>query len=328
MKISVVLPIYKEKENVAPMMAQIVNVMRENNWGYEIIAVDDGSMDETRQELEKVGKSDSNIKLVFLRRNYGQSTAFSAGFQFVTGDIVVTMDADLQNDPADIPKMIAFLDRGYDFVTGWRKNRQDSLIRTFPSRIANFIIRKVTKTRLHDMGCSLKVYRAEIVRDLYLYGEMHRFISVLVENMGYKTTECEVHHRPRIAGQSKYGMVRIIKVLLDLLIVWFMRSYQTKSIYVFGSAAIGSFFISGFLSAFVLYQKFALGFWAHKNPLFVIAAVLGVASFQFLGMGILSEVLCRTYFESQHKRTYNIAKTTNLKTGQSTDQVKGIRLAS
>jgi glycosyltransferase involved in cell wall biosynthesis len=250
------------------------------------------------------------VRAVFLRQNYGQSAAFDAGFRHAAGRLVVTMDADGQNDPADIPRMVAMADgEGFDFVAGCRTGRRDGFIlRKLPSLVANAIIRRITGTRLRDLGCSLKVYRRELTNELRLYGEMHRFIGVLVEGMGAKTVEVPVRHRPRTSGQSKYGLNRVFKVLLDLLTVWFMRGYQTKPIYVFGGVGMAVGAAAALLSAFVLYQKLVLGVWVHRNPLFSLSMMFSVVSVQFVALGLLAEIVVRTYFESQHRPTYLIGE--------------------
>jgi glycosyltransferase involved in cell wall biosynthesis len=242
------------------------------------------------------------------RQNYGQSAAFDAGFRHASGRFVVTMDADLQNDPRDIPRMIDLLDReGYDFAAGRRAGRLDGwLFRRLPSALANAIIRKVTGTRLRDLGCSLKAYRRELTDELRLYGEMHRFIGVLVEGLGARTVEIAVNHRRRTAGQSKYGLTRVFKVLLDLLTVWFMRGYQTKPIYIFGGTGLVLGFASVGLSGLVLYQKLHNGVFVHRNPLFTLSMMLSVVAVQFLALGLLAEIVVRTYFESQRKAAYLI----------------------
>jgi len=309
MDISIILPVYNESENIERVIGEIDAVMSRHGASFEIIVVDDGSRDGSQRVIEGLANKNPNIKALFFRGNRGQSAAFDAGFRYASGQVVVTMDADGQNDPNDIPRMIAHLDKGYDFITGWRKNRQDGfLLRKLPSRIANRFILSFMKTPIHDLGCSLKVYRKEITEELRLYGEMHRFISVLVESMGARVGELEVNHRARVAGQSKYGLSRTVKVLLDLITVWFMRSYQTKPIYVFGGVGFSLLFVSFLLSLFVLYEKFQLSIWVHRNPLFVIAAIFAVIGVQFIATGLLAEIIVRTYFESRSKPAYSIAK--------------------
>ena len=308
MDISVVLPIYNEKENLVPLLDELEGVLDATGKEYEVIAVDDGSNDGSVEVLKSAALDRKRLKALFFRRNCGQAAAFDAGFRAAQGDIVVTMDADRQNDPADIPGMMAKLDDGFDLVTGWRKERKDGFAtRKLPSRIANFIIRRLTGTRIHDLGCSLKVYRRQVTNEMRLYGEMHRFISVLAEGLGARVGEMVVNHRPRVAGHTKYGLARTVKVLLDLTTVWFMRRYQTKPIYVFGGLGVIMVFVGMTISGIVLYQKFADGTWVHRNPLFLIAITCLLMGMQSVGTGILAELLVRTYFESQSKTPYSIA---------------------
>lgn len=306
-ELSIVLPMYDEVDNVAPLLEEIEAALSAHR--FEVIAVDDGSRDGTRELLRRLVGEKPYLRAIFFRRNSGQSAAFDAGFRAASGRVVVTMDADRQNDPRDIPRLLAKLDEGFDLVTGWRKHRKDAvLLRTLPSRAANAFIRWVTGTRVHDLGCSLKVYRREITDEIRLYGEMHRFLVPLAEHQGARVAELEVHHRARVAGASKYGLSRTLKVLLDLLTVWFFRRYHTKPIYVFGGAGFVMLALSVLLAAFVLYQKLALGVWVHRNPLFSIAAFSGLLGVQSLGMGLLAETLVRTYFESQGRSPYPIAE--------------------
>lgn len=306
--VSVVLPVHNEEANLKPLVEELDGVLRGMNVSYEILAVDDGSTDGSRRVLRGLCEEYPALKAIFFRRNAGQTAAFDAGFQESSGAVVVTMDADLQNDPHDIPRMIAKLEEGYDFVSGWRKDRKDHLIRTFPSRIANAIIRRVTRAPVHDLGCSLKVYRKAIAQDLHLYGEMHRFIAPLADAIGARIAELPVNHRPRRAGVSKYGFGRILKVMLDLLTVWFLRGYQTKPIYVFGGVGLISIGASIPVTAVVLYEKIVMGAWVHRNPLFLIAIFLGMLGVQFFGMGLLAEIMVRTWFESSGKAAYTIVE--------------------
>jgi glycosyltransferase involved in cell wall biosynthesis len=306
--ISVILPIFNERDSIAALLGEIELALEPLGREYEVIAVDDGSEDGSGQLLRELASRNPHLKVVSFRRNFGQSAAFDAGFRNASGRTVATMDADGQNDPADLPRMIELIEHGgYDFVIGQRAHRQDHfLLRRFPSRVAGWIIRKVTGTRLHDLGCSLKVYRADLVDQLRLYGEMHRFIGVLVEGLGAKTIEVPVHHRPRTSGHSKYGLTRTFKVILDLLTVWFMRGYQTKPIYIFGGAGLLFGFAGVLISAFVLFEKLAWGVWVHRNPLFIISMIFSLMAVQFLVLGLLAEIMVRTYFESQHKAPYVI----------------------
>jgi glycosyltransferase involved in cell wall biosynthesis len=311
MDITIVLPVYNEQENLRPLVDEIEAALGPTGRAYEVIAVDDGSTDGSARVLRELAEEKPFVKALFFRQNYGQSAAFDAGFRHAAGAIVVTMDADLQNDPRDIPLMVEKVEReGYDFVAGFREKRRDGLLlRRLPSQVANFIIRKTTGTALRDLGCSLKVYRREVTDELRLYGEMHRFIGVLVEGLGARTAEVPVRHRPRASGESKYGLNRVFKVLLDLLTVWFMRGYHTKPIYVFGGTGLAMGFLSVLVSCVVLYQKFAHGVWVHRNPLFTLSMILSVISVQFIALGLLAEIVVRTYFESQRKPAYLIGGT-------------------
>jgi glycosyltransferase involved in cell wall biosynthesis len=308
MDISVVLPIYNESENLLPLFDEIAAALAPTGKQFEIIAVDDGSRDGSQEIIRKAAAERAYLKAIFFRRNTGQSAAFDAGFQAASGTLVVTMDADRQNDPRDIPRLIAKLDEGYDLVTGWRKARKDGFVfRRFPSLIANYLIRRVTGTQTHDLGCSLKVYRKDLTDELRLYGEMHRFISVLADGMGARIGEEVVNHRPRVAGRSKYGLLRTFKVMLDTTTVWFMRRYQMKPIYVFGGLGALMMAASAAISAFVLYEKIVDGIWVHRNPLFLIAVTSALMGMQSIGTGILAELIVRTNFESQRKTSYAIA---------------------
>lgn len=308
MYLSVVLPVYNERDNLVPLLDEVEEVLSALGTEYEIIAVDDGSRDGSTDILKKAVAERRRVKALFFRRNAGQAAAFDAGFRAASGDIIVSMDADRQNDPHDIPAMLAKLDEGYDMVSGWRKARKDgALLRKLPSLFANLLIRRLTHTQIHDLGCSLKVYRRHVTDEMRLYGEMHRFISVLADNQGARIGEIVVNHRPRVAGESKYGLRRTIKVLLDLTTVWFMRRYQTKPIYVFGGLGALMLFGAFAVSLVVLYEKIADGVWVHRNPLFLIAITCVLMGMQFIGTGILAELIVRTYFESQGKTAYSVA---------------------
>ncbi len=308
MDITLILPVFNERQNLPPLFKEIEDVLVNYSKSFEIIAIDDGSTDGSSQYLQELALNKPYLKVIFFRKNSGQTAAFDAGFRMASGQIIVTLDSDRQNDPHDIPKMIALLDQGYDFVAGWRKNRKDGFfLRIFPSLLANWFIRTITGTKIHDLGCSLKVYRKEITDELRLHGEMHRFLGVLVEGLGAKVIEFEVHHRTRVSGKSKYGITRTFKVILDLITVWFMQSYRSKPIYVFGGIGLLLLNCGFFSSLWILYQKFELGIWVHKNPLFSLAVMFIVLGVQFLGMGLIAEMIIRTYFESLNKYTYSIA---------------------
>jgi glycosyltransferase involved in cell wall biosynthesis len=310
MDIAVILPICNERENLRALLEEIERALGPTGYSFEVIAVDDGSTDGSADLLRDLASDKRYLKLIVFRQNYGQSAAFDAGFRAATAKWIVTMDADLQNDPADIPRMIELMERDHlDFVAGNRGDRKDGFVlRKLPSRAANLLIRTVTGTKLRDLGCSLKLYRREVVNELRLYGEMHRFIGVLVEGMGVRTGEMIVHHRPRRAGQSKYGLGRTFKVMLDLVTVWFMRGYQTKPIYIFGGIGLLLGAISSVLLAFVGWQRIVNHIYVHLQPMFTIAMIFSVMAVQFLGMGLLAEIMVRTYFESRQKPSYLIGE--------------------
>jgi glycosyltransferase involved in cell wall biosynthesis len=306
--LSIVLPIRDERDNVEPLFDEIAAALLPTGKSFEIIAVDDGSRDGTVEILRQLAAARPYVKLLIFRRNHGQSAAFDAGFRHAAGDVVVTMDADRQNDPGDIPALLARLDEGFDVVTGWRKSRRDGFaLRRLPSLLANALIRAITGTKVHDLGCSLRVYRRAITDELRVYGEMHRFIAVLAEDLGAKVGEQVVNHRARAAGRSKYGLGRTFRVLLDLCTVWFLKRFQTKPIYVFGGIGALMAAVGSLLCVIVLVQKFQLGVWVHRNPLFSIAVMCFLMAMQFIGAGLLAEMIVRTYFESQGKPSYSIA---------------------
>jgi glycosyltransferase involved in cell wall biosynthesis len=306
MAVSVVIPLYNEEENVEILNERLCATMK-NIGDYEIVYVDDGSTDGTLRLLEQIQAQDENVIVLSLRRNFGQTAAFAAGFDFARGDVIVTMDGDLQNDPTDIPKLLEAI-KEYDLVSGWRKKRQDNFSRTFPSKIANWLISNVTGVRLHDYGCSLKAYRRDVVKNLKLYGEMHRFIPAVASWYGVRIAEVETTHHPRLRGKSKYGISRTIKVLLDLVTVKFLQSFSTKPIQFFGP--LGLFFgfagmgISMYLTAAKIFKGIDIG----GRPLLLLGALLIIVGIQFIGMGLLGEMIVRVYHESQKKPIYTLKK--------------------
>jgi len=309
-QLSIVLPVYNELDNLVPLLDEIDGVLKPFGRSYEIIAVDDGSTDGSAQLLFSLVPTRINLRVVQLRRNSGQSAAFDAGFQTARGRRVITLDADGQNDPADIPRMIHLAEKDdLEFVSGIRAGRKDGFVlRKLPSKIANFLIRRVTRTKIRDLGCSLKLYDRAVIQDVRLYGEMHRFLAVLIEGDGARTGQINVNHRPRTRGVSKYGLSRTFKVVLDLMTVWFIRGFATKPIYVFGGVAILLFTLALLASAFVLYQRQFNGIFVKDQPLFIVGMVMAIMAVQFVAMGLLAEVLVRTYFESRNKPAYHIRK--------------------
>jgi glycosyltransferase involved in cell wall biosynthesis len=313
-KISIIIPVYNEEENVENLHQRLSEVMEQIKIDYEIIYVDDGSRDQSFSLLEKVAANDVRIKLVKFRKNYGQTAAMSAAIDVSQGEIIIPLDADLQNDPCDIPNLLKKIEEGYDVVSGWRKHRQDTFItRKLPSVLANRLISIVTGVYLHDYGCSLKAYRAEIIKDVRLYGEMHRFIPAFCVLEGAKVTEIPVNHHPRIAGKSKYGLSRTVKVFLDLMVVKFLGDYAKRPIHIFGTIGLllcGGGILSGLVT---LYEKFSnSAVYVHRNPLILLAVFLFLVGIQFIMVGLLAELIIRTYHESQGKKIYTIAKTVNL----------------
>lgn len=308
--LSAVVPFYNEALNLPTLNKELLKVLATVKGRCEIIYINDASTDNSVdnliEEIKKIRNKNVDIKLILLRRNFGQTAAISAGIDSAKGEIVAILDADLQNDPADLSVMLKKLETGFDAVVGWRKNRQDESLRVFLSNVANWLIRIIFRTPFHDLGCSLKVIRRDFLADTRFYGESHRLISVLLFWKGATVAEVAVNHRRRIAGKSKYGYSRIIKLILDLVTSKFLSAYGTKPAYVFGTFGIISVLISFPLMGMVLYDKFYQGVFVHKNPLFLIASFLILLGIQFLLMGLLAELIARTYFEAQKKTTYEI----------------------
>jgi glycosyltransferase involved in cell wall biosynthesis len=301
----VVIPVYNEFDNIRPLYEGLVKAFLASPFTYEIIFVNDGSEDDTQDVLRQLADIDSHVKVIKFRRNYGQTAAISAGFTLASGEVIVTMDADLQNDPSDIPCLLDKIEQGYDVVSGWRQARRDTLLtRRIPSIVANRMISWVGGLSLHDYGCTLKAYRAEYAKKVRLYGEMHRFIPLYAKWMGATIVEIPVKHHPRIHGVSKYGLIRIFKVMLDLVTIKFLGDYATKPIYFFGGAGI-VFIGVGVIGAVVtLAQKIWMGAWAHKNPLLLVSVFFELIGFQCILMGLLAEIIVRIYHETQSKPLY------------------------
>ncbi|WP_392437657.1 glycosyltransferase family 2 protein [Cruoricaptor ignavus] len=304
---SLVIPMYNEKGNAAPLIRKIREAMQ--GLRYELILIDDASTDGTVQEIRDA--ADENLVLIELKKNYGQSSAMMAGFDFATGDYIITLDGDLQNDPSDIPAMVDLLERGnYDLVVGKRANRQDSSVRTIPSRIANFIIKNTTKLNISDQGCALKVFTRETAKELNLYGENHRFISLMAHLNGAKIAEMPVKHHARQHGVSKYGMNRTFKVINDLLLVLFNQKYLSKPIYLFGNIGLLAFSLGMLINLYLLILKI-LGEHIGGRPMLILGVLLVFIGIQFFTTGIIVDMLMKTYYESQNKRPFNIRKITD-----------------
>ena len=304
--ISIIIPVFNESESIGFLLDEVTSVMKSQKFNFELIVVDDGSKDNTHQILEQLTLKIKELSVISLRKNYGQTAAMSAGFDKSKGDIVITLDGDLQNDPNDIPKLISEISRGYDLICGWRFDRKDKLIkRKIPSRIANKLIANVTGLKLHDYGCSLKAYRREIIDDIKLYGELHRFLPVLANIEGAKIKELKVNHRSRKYGLSKYGIDRTFRVLMDLFTVWFMTKFLTRPMYGFGFVGIISILVSFLMSSYLIVLKIS-GENIGNRPMLIFALILGVAGVQLFCFGLLSELLIRTYHESQSRPIYRI----------------------
>lgn len=313
MKISVIIPVYNEREILIELAETLFNTLRDQPYSWEILFIDDGSTDGSFQQLKSIAETNpEQIIVIALRRNFGQTAAIAAGIDYATGDILVLMDADLQNDPTDIPQLLTKIEEGYDVVSGWRINRKDKFFtRVLPSKMANKLISWVTGVHLHDYGCTLKAYRKDILTGFRLYGEMHRFIPAYAAHVGAKITEVEVKHHPRKFGKTKYGIERTFKVVLDLLTVKFLISYSQKPLYLFGG--LGLFLLLGGIGIllFLLIRRLGFGISPFDSPLFPSAILIVLMGFQSILMGLIAELLVRTYHEAQDKPTYSIRKIIN-----------------
>lgn len=319
--ISVTVPVFNEEQSLRLLYEKVRDVLDGLNRLWELIFVNDGSSDSSATVLDSLAREDSRVKVVHFRRNFGQTAAMMAGFDYACGNIIIPMDGDLQNDPADIPRLIAELERGYDVCSGWRKNRQDAkLSRRLPSVIANRLISIISRVHLHDYGCTLKAYRKEVVKGIKLYGEMHRFVPIYASWHGARVTELPVNHYPRKFGSSKYGLERTLKVVLDLIVIKFLDRYAQKPMYIFGTVGFASLAVAFVAASYALYLKFfdRVSLIQTPLPLLVVLTIL-IAMMCFL-MGLLAELLTRTYHESQDKSVYLVASTRNL---DSTDPVSG-----
>jgi glycosyltransferase involved in cell wall biosynthesis len=312
--ISIIIPIFNEFKNINLLHSRLLNELLTIDRIFEVIFIDDGSFDGSSDLLTKICSNDSRFKLIKFRRNFGQTAAISAGIYHSTGEIIIPMDGDLQNDPKDIISLIKKIEEGYDVVSGWRKNRKDSFIkRNFPSMVANRLISFISGVKLHDYGCSLKAFRSEVIKNVRLYGEMHRFMPIYASWMGAKVTEIVVSHNQRIHGVSKYGLERVVKVLLDLLVVKFLAQYSTKPIYVFGGFGITIIFLSLIFGSWALWLKLFKGVSFIQTPLLLITFLSFIIGFISILMGLLAELIMRTYYEAQDKKIYSIKTMINIK---------------
>lgn len=302
-----VIPVFNEATNLPALYEEMIDSCSKLDKSYEIIFIDDGSLDESFIVLKKIQKKDSKVKIIKFRKNFGQTAALAAGFDYAKGDIIITLDADLQNDPKDFGILIKKIKEGYDIVSGWRQKRRDKfLTRRLPSAIANRLISYVTGVRLHDYGCTLKAFRRDVVENINLYGELHRFIPAVASNMGVSVIEVKVNHRPRRFGKSKYALTRFIKVILDLMTVKFLLSYSTRPLQIFGLIGLLTGATGGILLLYLAYQRLILIVAIAGRPLLLLAILLMVTGIQFITIGLLAEIMVRAYHESANKSIYFI----------------------
>jgi glycosyltransferase involved in cell wall biosynthesis len=314
MNLSLIIPVFNEQDNLPFLFEAIYKVMPPLDQSWEVILVDDGSLDNSLSVLKEYAQKDpSHIRVISFRRNFGQTAAIAAGLDYAQGETIILLDADMQNDPADIPMMLAKLDEGYDLVSGWRKSRKDNaLTRNLPSMMANWLISRVTGVYLHDYGCTLKVYRRDVLEGFRLYGEMHRFIPVYASSVGAKITEMPVNHHPRKFGKTKYGLERTAKVVLDLFTVKFLVAYASKPIYLFGGTGGLLMVISAVTMIYLLVRRLFFFVSVTGSPLLQVSVMLFILGFQSMLMGLIAELLVRTYHESQRKPTYTVRTMINL----------------
>ena len=314
--LSVTIPLFNEAGNLPELRERLQAALDALGRPYEIVFVNDGSSDGTEAWLDAASAQDERIKAVHLRRNFGQTAAMMAGIHFSSGEIIVPMDGDLQNDPADIARLVAKLDEGYDVVSGWRRDRKDNAVsRTLPSRVANWLISRISGVRLHDYGCSLKAYRSGIVKNIKLYGEMHRFIPIYATWEGARVTEVPVTHHPRVHGSSKYGAERVVKVVLDLIVVQFLARYANRPIYLFGGVGLGAIVLAVLAGVWAVYLKYFENTSFIQTPLPLLVVMLALTGGMGILMGLLAELNMRTYYESQGKPVYLVKRTANVDEG-------------
>jgi glycosyltransferase involved in cell wall biosynthesis len=318
--LSIVVPVLNEEKNLPELYEEISTSCKSLDLTYEIIFIDDGSWDSSFPVLRGIQKKDSKVKVIRLRKNFGQTAALSAGFDYANGEVIITLDADLQNDPQDFALLIDKIREGYDIVSGWRKKRKDPLFtRRIPSAMANCLISRITHIKLHDFGCTLKAFRKEVIKNIDLYGELHRFIPAIASNLGVSIAEVEVHHRPRKHGKSKYSVLRFVKVTLDLLTVKFLLSYSTRPLQIFGLFGLASGLIGGIIGLYLSYQRLILKVGISGRPLLLLAILLIVIGIQFITLGLLAEIMVRAYHESVNKRIYFIREIFDSESDQSSE---------
>jgi len=311
--ISVVVPVLDEEGSAGELARRLLEVLERTGRSFEIIFIDDGSTDRTLEILREARAGDQRLKIVSFRRNFGQTAALAAGFDFAAGSIVVTLDGDLQNDPEDIPKLVAKVEEGYDLVSGWRVKRRDKfLTRRLPSMMANWLISRITGVKLHDYGCTLKAFRHDVVKNVSLYGEMHRFIPAIASGLGVSVAEMPVNHHPRTTGTSKYGLFRTVKVILDLITVKFLLSYSTRPIHIFGLIGLGSGGLGALIGFWLTFQRLVLRIPLANRPMLLLSILLVFMGVQFITIGLLAELQTRSYHEAQGKPTYAVRETIGL----------------
>lgn len=309
MDLSIVIPVYNEEENLEILYSKLKSVLENLDKSYEIIFIDDGSSDKSFEILSKIHEKDKNVRVIKFRKNFGQTAAISAGFENSKGKVIVAMDADLQNDPEDIPKLLEKISEGYDVVSGWRRNRKDPWLRKkIPSKISNFLTRKLTSVSIHDFGCTLKAYKREALEGIELYGEMHRFIPAIVAWKGFKVSEVEVKHHERKFGKTKYGIWRIMKGFLDLLVIVFWRKYSTRPIHLFGSLGIALSFFGFLVGVYLTLMKIFYNQSLGNRPLLLLSILLIILGAQFIIFGLLTDIVIRIYYRKEEK-PYSIERT-------------------
>jgi len=313
MKLSTIVPVHNEAENLETLYRNLIENLEPLDLDFEALMINDGSDDDSGEILDRMARSDPRVRVVHLMSNYGQSTSMMAGFDHASGDVIVAMDGDNQNDPADIPRLLEKIDEGYHVVSGWRKDRKDAkYTKVIPSRIANWLISKISGVKLHDYGCSLKAYRKEVIKGLKIYGELHRFIPIMSAGRGARVTEIVVGHKARQFGASHYGMSRVTKVLLDLILIKFLDKYLQHPIHFFGGFGLVSLLLAALTFLTMLYYKFWGGKTFIETPLPTLTVLFILMGTLAILMGIVAEIVMRTYYESQQKRTYRIAGTVNI----------------
>ena len=311
--ISIIIPVFNEEENILPLIESLIKIISSLERPFEILMIDDGSSDASEQRLREASHLHPAIKTIFLKKNYGQTAAIMAGIEHARGEVFIPMDSDLQNDPSDIPRLLHKLDEGYDVVSGWRRDRKDNaLLRNLPSRAANLLISKISGVPLHDYGCTIKAYRRDVIKGVRLYGEMHRFIPIYAKWMGARVTELPVTHHARSHGESKYGLNRIFKVILDLMVVQFLGNYFTKPIYLFGSFGLFFLLVSMMSGSYAIYLKLFEGESFISTPMPLAAVISFMVGILAILLGLVAEILVRIYFETQGRSVYDIRETINL----------------